>query len=251
MFEFYRDPRQSEPERLHEYEERKAQRLRFNDSFVAGSIHGEVLRDALGLGMAASNEGEDLELPWLWSMLDWGYPPGWVSEEDPKLKVRARIEGGSIWTDDLDAAVIIDNPAQPPSNVHPSVSTMNASDNGEISTAPTITEQTSTRQRWAHYPTSLFSSEHLAIYSGVPLPPLVYDGLSPSRTGVRTEARVVVPPWRRPGAFSAFGPAGWQEYAILSVVTAHARRLDYSVHDDNDGNDEDGNIAQSDMDLSE
>ncbi|KAF8496322.1 hypothetical protein JB92DRAFT_1063337 [Gautieria morchelliformis] len=243
MYEFFKGSGKGEPERLHEYEERRTQRRRFSESFEAGSIRGELLSDALGFNTADDNEGKGRELPWLWHMLEWGYPPGWVSEEDPKLKVLARIEGESVWTDDLDATIVFDN-LPPPTVKHLSVPTENGADHAETHRTRTIEEATNTRKRWVHYPTRLFSSEHLAVYSGVPLPPLTHAGSLSMAT--RGDQDNDIPPWRLPGAFSAFGPAGWQEYIKQDNISVQARRRDSSAQADcND------DVEKSDMDLSE
>ena len=247
MYEFFKDPGRRESERLHEYEEHRAQRLRFSEFFNAGSISGELLREALGIDVTEHLEGDKRELPWLWRMLDWGYPPGWVSEEDPKIKVRARIEGESIWTDDLDATIIIDNPQQTSSVEHLSISN---SFNPCAKVSPTVIEQTDTPKRWAHYPTALFSSEHLVVYDGVPLPPLVHDGLSPDAGRKLKKHHDIMPPWRCPGAFSAFGPAGWQAYVKQNEFLAQGvRKTDFSARNSDSSDEKDA--AQSDMDLSE
>lgn len=87
--------------------------------------------------------------------------------------------------------------------------------------------------RWATYRTPLFSSSHLTVYTGPPLPSLKLDyqtGVSltytPDREALwlklisgqpsspvaphRLHTQNSLPPWRLPGAFSAFGPTGWQ-----------------------------------------
>ena len=245
MYEFFKDPGQGEQERLHEYEERKIKRLRFAKSFQAGSICGELLREALGMDLVDSNEGEERELPWMWRMLDWGYPPGWVSAEDPKLEILARIEGEDMSTDDLDATIIFDNPPQTSSVEHLSASSNICANAGTCKTL-TVAEQTDTQKRWVHYSTTLFSSEHLAVYSGFPLPPLTHS--HSSAMAARKVRNDPVLPWRRPGAFSAFGPAGWQEYINQENITMQVARQDPSARSDyNDGDD----VEKSDMDLSE
>ena len=208
MYGFFKDPGKGEPERVHEYEERRAKRLRFTESFQAGSICGELLLSALGMDMVDGNRSREREFPWVWRMLEWGYPPGWVSEEDPKLKVLTRINGEGMWTDDLDATIIFDNPPQP----------LNASItkcvDAEAGKAIRLVAQTNSQKRWVHYPTTLFSSEHLAVYTGTPMPPVTHTAswFAPVTVYNEDEDEDVVPPWRRPGAFSAFGPAGWQKY---------------------------------------
>lgn len=245
MHGFFKDTGNGEPERFHEYEERRTKRLRFAKSFQAGSICGELLREALGIDKSESNEGEERVLPWLWRMLEWGYPPGWVSEEDPKLKILARIEGEDMWADGLDAAIIFDNQPQTSNTEHLSAYTNNCA-NAKTRKAPTDRERTNSQKHWVHYPTTLFSSEHLVVYSGTPLTPLIYSGSSP--VVARKEHGDAVPPWCRPRAFSAFGPDGWQDYINQENTSMLVPRTDSSTWSDcNDEKD----VEISDMDLSE
>ncbi|KAF8582304.1 hypothetical protein K439DRAFT_1635418 [Ramaria rubella] len=218
MHAFFKSKGKTEPERLHEYAEHKARRQQLCSSFDAGSIHGELLRDALGLKTLPESDKSE-EFPWFGRMLDWGYPPGWIAAEDPKRKILARIEGEDNWFDDSDATIVFDDLAQLFSlDNHSTISSEGNDQPGSESSLPSGGSERSRTRRWAHYQTNLFSSEHLQIYSGVRLPLCNCDGFSMPASdfyhqSCPEDCDYSLPPWRRPGAFSAFGPPGWQEYA--------------------------------------
>ncbi|KIJ44315.1 hypothetical protein M422DRAFT_252321 [Sphaerobolus stellatus SS14] len=239
MYEFYRDPRYSQPERLHEYEERKALHLQFCRSFSVGTIRGALLREALGLSLT-SNDG-DGSLDWHWNMLDWGYPPGWYSEEDPMVKVISQIAGEKQFS--TETAVIY-------------------GENGEVDDPPSLADEVEydsvkfeetthkfTPKRWAKYSTDLFSSDLLPVYSGRRLPPIGGEAKQIDTTQAKT---TIPPPWRRPGAFDAFGPSGWQNfikhvdthYPVQSSVLNTSEAID-NTHGDSEEVDDGG----SDMDM--
>jgi zinc finger CCHC domain-containing protein 8 len=244
MFEFFRNSHEGEQERLHEYEERKAARKQFLQSFRPGVIRDELLRDALGL--SPDDENQDSKLPWLWSMLEWGYPPGWFSEEDPKSAVLARIEGEDNWMDKTYACQVFDNP------VHVDIEeTSYAMPQGVVEDTESVPalseiEKPLRGKRWAHYQTELFSSEHLTVYSGKILPPLSGNDDLADQTERKT-----VPPWRRPGAFSAFGPAGWCE--LVNHQDGQFRRMHRTVNSvfDKTGSNTMATADNSDMELSD
>lgn len=208
MHTFFRDTMVRKQERLHEYAERISRSKYYNCIFEPGTIGPEVL-SALELRQ------DDISislLPWYPRMLEWGYPPGWESVENPRELVNARIGGeGSI--ENVDSLRIF-------RSVSPS--SEESSNDGHIpqSTRHTPDRETSTLRRWAHYSTHLFSSEHLPVYSGRPLPADT-DNIYSRK----------IPPWSYPGAFSAFGPVGWQE-----LINLH---------------DSENNEGECEMDLSE
>ena len=265
MYNFFKNADGAEPTRLHEYEEGKAARLRFCDSFDAGSITGDLLRDALGLNGSEDSDARGEELPWYNHMLQWGYPPGWVGNKDPKLKMRSRIEGEEMWPDYTDAATIIDGASSVPSPQDPG--SESCQDAEEPSLTVSVSDDTIASKRWVRYPTTLFSSEHLATYSGSPLPPLnlpndtsstftsdrqsLWDwiaiGQSSSHSTQQEDQYKTEPPWRRPGAFSAFGPVGWQDFDNKSQIglSEDIRSPGYSGDDSMNGH------RDSDMELSE
>lgn len=243
MYEFFRNPRNSDPERLHEYEERKARRLEFCESFAVGYIRGELLRDALGL--SSSPDDKDGDLPWYWNMLDWGYPPGWCSSEDPISKVLSRIEGKGEW--DSEATIIYDENGDITRSPSPqNIDTEETSDN--LDSEP---EDHGPPKRWAKYPTDLFSSDLLPIYSGRQLPSI---GMPDPDTQPTNEipkipqAAPVPPPWRRPGAFDAFGPPGWLAFVNSDQSSNNSTTSGQISHiRETQADDE----SESDMDMSE
>ncbi|KAF8517508.1 hypothetical protein BU17DRAFT_91635 [Hysterangium stoloniferum] len=204
MFEFFRNTQGGEPGRLHEYEERKTARVHCLQSFRPGAISSALLRDALGLNLDDKDQAG--RVPWLWNMLEWGYPPGWFSEEDPTALVMALVDGEDIWTDGADASQVFDNPIQVDTVETPHAMPLSViHDNEPVATTPN-TGSPPRRRRWAHYQTDLFSSDLLTVYSGQRLSPLSANDDLADQTQRRS-----VPLWRRPDAFSAFGPAGWRE----------------------------------------
>ncbi|KAH7333881.1 hypothetical protein B0J17DRAFT_631429 [Rhizoctonia solani] len=75
--------------RLHEAEEEFKRRTGFARTFEPGYVQGELLRESLGLSKIYGGGNEDL--PWYYTMCDWGYPPGWVSDIDPRSKIMKRL----------------------------------------------------------------------------------------------------------------------------------------------------------------
>jgi len=194
MYYFLSASKNPEPQRIYEYEERKALRLRCCEAFRVGNIRGELLREALGLSEGGSDEEE---YPWYWNMMEWGYPPGWFSVENPLSKVLSHIEGKNL-RDCPTAAIIYDEDDVPEEGGSLSESDEEVDGSSIAGATPP--------KRWVQYPTTLFSSDLLPIYSGNKLPPV-------GETETREERRKVsVPPWRQLGAFDAFGPAGWQQF---------------------------------------
>ncbi|KAF8969659.1 hypothetical protein BDZ97DRAFT_1794503 [Flammula alnicola] len=94
---------------------------------------------------------------WLKNISVWGYPRGWVSETDPRDRVRARIwnENEGDVDDELDGDALFE--------IH---GTVILSSNSQ-STNSSYRSPSSTNGvpiRWAHYPSSYFSSQHLVLY---------------------------------------------------------------------------------------
>lgn len=61
--------------RVHDFEASRTRALGFLDQFQPGHV-SQRLKAALGCGPAAEDGW-----PWLYNMLDWGYPPGWAPFE--------------------------------------------------------------------------------------------------------------------------------------------------------------------------
>ncbi|KAL5529509.1 hypothetical protein ACEPAG_5494 [Sanghuangporus baumii] len=255
LFRFHRESNVGDTERFHVVEDWKLQRLCWLQDFEPGEIRGKTLSDALGL--EDNDKGENV--PWLYNMLEWGYPPGWASEEDPRGAVFRRIISGAEDEgdeSDLDDFLIFGEADEkeilslrPDSSNQTSSarqSTMpesptNSVLNGESQCSP---EEMPLRdansrprvRRWAKYQTALFSSELLPIYAGNPLPPIDDDYAYPT-TNIpqKTTTKDVTSserhdlhigyPWRHPDAFSAFGPVEWtKRYEKLLAHRALAFR---------------------------
>ncbi|KAG9014075.1 hypothetical protein FRB94_000273 [Tulasnella sp. JGI-2019a] len=171
-----------------------AQRLRWLDEFTPGSVKGPELREALGLvsvtsGDSKINGDEGMTMPWFdggdaegscGGMRFWGYPPGWLSDIDPKELMRARILGEQELSLDISAIPIL-LLINGEKDTHPETIHLNCVDG--IKPHPTrdfpssneLLSTSSIKQglrRWASYQTTLFSSDHLPISNvSCPLPP--------------------------------------------------------------------------------
>ncbi|KAF8912121.1 hypothetical protein CPB84DRAFT_1841816 [Gymnopilus junonius] len=162
-------------QRVHTAEAWRQQRLNWLEEFEPGKIKGELLKDAL-----RSSDNELLK-----NISVWGYPLGWLSEVDPRERVRARI-----WNEndgDIDAEL----EHAPSFEIHGEdhIETMSFQDTFQLtehpsyasesrSNSPSATESSSTDthsepatiNRWATYPSDYFSSQLLIPYRP-PSPP--------------------------------------------------------------------------------
>ncbi|KAG8919291.1 hypothetical protein FRC01_001363 [Tulasnella sp. 417] len=209
----------------------REQRLEWVNQFQPGRIIGADLREAVGLPRDVP-PGPDSEIqnsvPWLdggdaegscGGMMFWGYPPGWVGPYDPRDLMRRRIVRASAWenaddnpitftiyeTDSEDQVVELAAPQSRP---------------------PTPTSIHDFNHRWAHYQTTLFSSDKLTISNvDCPLPPVprrsdaptpanpptvdrkaLWARLVASQNGIQpTPIPQPLLPWRVPGALN-WGP---------------------------------------------
>ncbi|THH08325.1 hypothetical protein EW145_g2782 [Phellinidium pouzarii] len=236
LFQFYRKSADADFDRFHSSEEWKMQRLRWLDEFNPGEVRGSLLRDALGL--AEGDLGEDV--PWLYNMLEWGYPSGWASVEDPKEHILGRIvhgERSDNEEDEMSDFVVFGDEGDMESlRLHQALiqvdkDVTSSQDHCSQSTESPPTSKHELR-RWATYCTSLFSSTFLPIYTSRALPPLdndssngandvtnaarMSDPLSLANKGASDDAELYIGhPWRHPDAFSAFGPRSWAEAYTL------------------------------------
>ncbi|KAJ9478368.1 hypothetical protein PHBOTO_001933 [Pseudozyma hubeiensis] len=163
--------------RLHEQIASVKQRLRWLDEFVPGKP-SPALIDALswpaeGGSRGGGYGGSAAKLPYLHRMLLWGYPPGWVSSEDPIEQVRQQIQVDSQWNS-LDMLDGFDVAALGPSHCQTSaeMSSKAASD------ANVVAEP----QRWVDYQTDLFDSQRLQTFDTVfhaPMPKMPEQKVSP------------------------------------------------------------------------
>ncbi|PWN90988.1 hypothetical protein FA10DRAFT_267413 [Acaromyces ingoldii] len=89
----YGQPPRDFAERFYLLERWRTERLRWLDTFQPGMASTELQR-ALGVV-----DAERDELPFLYMMLRWGYPPGWASSDgtNPLKRLWALYEGDSAW----------------------------------------------------------------------------------------------------------------------------------------------------------
>ncbi|KAJ7633082.1 hypothetical protein FB45DRAFT_745969 [Roridomyces roridus] len=122
-----------------------------------GFVPGEVSAD---LRHALRGDYE-----WLENMAIWGYPPGWVSAVDPRVRMQARImrerdpaadeeeeeeEVMKIWGEDGEEEVLISGQWA-----------------GEKRDTEAETQNEGELKRWARYPSTHFAWDRLTVYNGV------------------------------------------------------------------------------------
>ncbi|KIK92313.1 hypothetical protein PAXRUDRAFT_830072 [Paxillus rubicundulus Ve08.2h10] len=210
----------------------KQQRLEWLESYEPGAIRGPLLRNALGLQQG--DPGDSVE--WLRNMAYWGYPPGWVGQQDPKDLVRSRILAHAEDEADTDDNVFSifrdlhdDERVDLESfNPRPSLATaleLRPVDHSSFIPTSCVSAEC---KRWAVYPNSAFSSTALSIYSGTPLdkPDSSHVRVSATYTADRRMLwqRIItqgvghydhgnpisVPPWRLPGTFGGSNNLDWK-----------------------------------------
>ncbi|KAL7414740.1 hypothetical protein BDY24DRAFT_16410 [Mrakia frigida] len=178
----------------------EAIRLEYLERFKPGVL-SEELKEALGGG---EEEGRSSEIgSWIWDgMSRWGYPPGWLSAEDPKENARRIIQpppetilagfkedsvpplqvyGATTLLSSLETPSDLETTNHPPSpgfdiDIDSSSTSSSSSDSSSPSSPPTSPKSPpQPRRRWASYPTTLFSSQLLPAFSfanPLPLPPV-------------------------------------------------------------------------------
>ncbi|KAH9484420.1 Zinc finger CCHC domain-containing protein 8 [Psilocybe cubensis] len=169
-------------QRIHAVEAWRQQRLNWLEEFEPGKIKGELLKEALG----TYNE------EWLRNISVWGYPPGWISPIDPRERVRSRI-----WNE-IDGDIEGELDDSTPFEIHGDddhIDQVSFGDTFKITRLTDIkhedqsgSEDSSSRHlsssasssdeesrdeplvpiRWANYPPSYFSSQHLIPYKSPP-----------------------------------------------------------------------------------
>lgn len=134
----------------------RQQRLEWLDILRPGHIQNPLLQEAIGFG-----DGD-----WLKNIAAWGYPPGWISVQDPREKVRLRI-----WDEYLDDgyerpgnSFRIFGETDEPEDV--SKNTLRGTERSSVD----LESQTSSNAvhesiRWAVYPSTYFSSDLLFAYT--------------------------------------------------------------------------------------
>jgi len=134
----------------------RQQRLQWLDILRPGHIQNPLLQEAIGFG-----DGD-----WLKNIAAWGYPPGWISVQDPREKVRLKI-----WDEYLDDSYersgnsfrIFDETDEPEDVSQDTLSRTECS-------SVDLESQTSSNAayesiRWAVYPSTYFSSDLLFAYT--------------------------------------------------------------------------------------
>lgn len=188
-YQFYHGTLGPQWQRIHTFESRRQERLNWLEEFQPGEIRGELLQDAL----AESNE------EWLRTICAWGYPPGWISDVDPRNRVRARIwneydcgndslEVFEIHGEDGVEAIPIhinDGEEGPDREQYGNAVSDNQNENlsgNSLSNSQEsdIIHNTTPMKRWAQYPSRYFSSDLLFPYTpAIPgLPPPSWDNTS-------------------------------------------------------------------------
>ncbi|KXN91427.1 hypothetical protein AN958_00689 [Leucoagaricus sp. SymC.cos] len=162
-FDFFKELRGSvDHPRAYLAEGWRQQRLEWLEIFEPGCVRNPILREAIG-----SEEGDQ----WLKNIANWGYPPGWISIQDPKEKVRARLwdeflddgynctnDSFYIFQDFDDVEDVFENILHRPGYDADSEKEKSF----DLNSAPT---------RWAKYPLSYFSSDLLFAYTRPEPPP--------------------------------------------------------------------------------
>ena len=166
LFMFFSDGSSRPQRRIHEFEEWKSRRLEWTQIYKPGEITGSLLREALE---SRSYARDTLSMPWLENISLWGYPPGWISCQDPVERVRRRIldmecsgSGGEELDDDPYSFVVLNDTPEDSETLQLGSSFASVpSDSPSEIRAP---------RRWVTYPNDYFLSELLPVYTGRVLP---------------------------------------------------------------------------------
>lgn len=178
-YNFYKELRGAvDRPRIYLAEGWRQQRLEWLDTFQPGHIQNPLLREAISFG-----DGE-----WLKNIATWGYPPGWISFQDPREKVRLRI-----WDEHLDNGYehsgdpfYIFGDTDEAEDVSKNIihrSEISPGDHLVDSESQEPSNYVSKPTRWATYPSTYFSSDLLFTYTRQEAPPsssiewnAVFDG---------------------------------------------------------------------------
>jgi hypothetical protein len=171
IFTFFADDASQNWRRIYEVEEWRSRRLEWTRIYRPGEVTGSSLRDALG---PRDTDGAP-NMPWLENISLWGYPPGWISREDPVERVRRRVLGEDDLGDgkgyNISCLFAVLNDSLEDSEI--------LQLGNSFSLAPRdLPSDTQTPRRWAAYPNAYFLSDILPAYNGRALPPLEEPGLN-------------------------------------------------------------------------
>ena len=171
FFAFFADDTSHTWKRIHEVGEWRSRRLEWTRVYRPGEIAGSLLRDALGPRDADGTPN----MPWLENISLWGYPPGWISHEDPVERVRRRILDEADTSDDREPSdsclfAVLDDTDSEILQLDDLFSS-SSSDPASDARVP---------RRWAVYPNTYFLSDILPAYAGRVQSPLAevprFDG---------------------------------------------------------------------------
>ncbi|KAI0306687.1 hypothetical protein B0F90DRAFT_797396 [Multifurca ochricompacta] len=178
MHNFFKPFYPAEPMTISAAAEFKQQRHQWLTSFEPGQVQGSALREALGL-----RDGDaGCEMLWLKNMAGWGYPKGWVGQEDPREQVFRRIdslfaESLDLWEASYTFSIFGDDTVEY-LNIGPQPSHSNPIHEGahkarrtrdSSHTRTDSVEQPGGVRRWATYPSTYFFNDLLPIYNGTRL----------------------------------------------------------------------------------
>jgi len=168
LFAFFADGASQNWKRIHEVGEWRSRRLEWTRIYRPGEITGSLLRDALG---SRDADGAP-NMPWLENVALWGYPPGWISHEDPVECVRRRIldeDGPGNDKEPCDSCLFAVLNGTPEDSEVLQLG-------GLFSPVPSDPpSDTRTPRRWAAYPNTYFLFDILPAYIGRALPPLAEE----------------------------------------------------------------------------
>ena len=165
LFAFFADDASQNWKRIHEVGEWRRRRLEWTRIYRPGEITGTSLRDALG-----SRDADGVpNMPWLENVSLWGYPPGWISHENPVECVRRRIfdedaTGGGAEPNKSCLFAVLNNTPEDSETLQ--------LENSFSPAPPDHPSDVRTLRRWAAYPNTYFLSDILPAYTGRVLPPL-------------------------------------------------------------------------------
>lgn len=163
FFAFFADDASHNWKRIHEVGEWRSRRLEWTRIYRPGEIKGSLLRGALG-SMDADGAPN---MPWLENISLWGYPPGWISREDPVERIRRRILDEGDTGDDKGP-----NDPCPFAVLNDTDSEILQLGDSVASSSSDLVSDTRAPRRWAIYPNNYFLFDILPAYTGRVLPPL-------------------------------------------------------------------------------
>lgn len=167
------------PARLHEQVASAKQRLQWLDEIKPGQPSRALIEALTWEGDARWHDTEDrkgascvektYDLPHLRGMLMWGYPPGWVSSQDPIEHIRQRIKQDTEW----DSVEVLSGFEADALEQKP-----NQALNGKADHHSSADHSGDELKRWVNYNTHLFDSFRLQAFDTVfrrPLPQMQQD----------------------------------------------------------------------------